>query len=74
MADTENISAFDDTSKNWFDLGSPEKIKIAEKYLIEEHNSLKFLEKVASELRLLSQEELIKTLILLPNKRSVTFP
>ncbi len=73
MAKIEKISAYDDVSPNWFDLGSIEKIKIAEEYLKEKEYSQRFLEKVASKLRILSQEELIKTAIILPNKRSVTF-
>lgn len=73
MAETEKISAFDDTSSHWFDLGSIEKIKTAEVYLRDIEQSQKFLEKVASELRLKSQSELIKTAVILPNKRSATF-
>ena len=73
IAKTEKISAFEDLTPNWFDLGSVEKINIAEDYLKTKESSQKFLEKVAAELRLLSQDELIKTAIILPNKRSVTF-
>jgi NDP-sugar pyrophosphorylase family protein/CRISPR/Cas system-associated exonuclease Cas4 (RecB family) len=73
MAKKENISAFHDNSENWFDLGTKEKIKIAETYLKNEKESKKFLEKVADELCLLSKKELLNTAIILPNKRSVTF-
>lgn len=73
MAETENISAFDDNTENWFDLGTTEKIKNAETYLIENQKQEKFLEKVASKLCLLSKEEMTKTAVILPNKRSVTF-
>jgi NDP-sugar pyrophosphorylase family protein len=34
LAGTEKITGFHDRSKNWFDLGSTEKIKIAEDYLV----------------------------------------
>lgn len=73
IAETENIFAYDDKSANWFDLGTTEKIKNAEIYLRRKEHSKRFLEKVASELRLKSQDELINTAIILPNKRSVIF-
>ena len=73
MAELHKISSFDDTSANWFDLGTNEKIENAEIYLRKTKQSQRFLEKVASNLSLLSQEELIKTAVILPNKRSVTF-
>ena len=73
MAETENISAFDETTQNWFDLGSIDKIKTAETYLKETEQSQKFLERVAGELKMLTQVELIKTVVILPNKRSVIF-
>ncbi len=73
MAKTETISAFNDNSTNWFDLGTVERIYDAEKYLEKNMDSQRFLEKVASSLRMISQEELIKTVVILPNKRSVTF-
>jgi len=73
MAETENISAFDETTQYWFDLGSIEKIKTAEAYLKKTGQSQKFLERVANKLRSLTQEELVKTAVILPNKRSSIF-
>jgi len=73
MAKSDKISAYDDSSANWFDLGSTEKIKNAEIYLKESEDSQKFLEKVAFQLSLQCQGDLIKTAVILPNKRSVTF-
>lgn len=73
LAKTEKIFAFEDNESNWFDLGSVERIEKATQFLEEKALSEKFLEKIANELSLLSREELITTLVILPNKRSIVF-
>lgn len=73
LAKTEKIFAYEDNESNWFDLGSVERIKKATKFIEKKESSEKFLEKIADELSLMSQQELINTLVVLPNKRSIIF-
>ncbi|PLX11023.1 MAG: hypothetical protein C0598_09190 [Marinilabiliales bacterium] len=73
MARKEKISAYEDNDSNWFDLGSVDRIKRAEDFLYQQKLSEKFLVKVAREISALSHEKRIKTVIILPNKRSIIF-
>ncbi len=73
LAAKENIRAFEEASSYWFDLGTEERIRTAGKFLEEETNSMKFLEKIAFELSSIPGNDLCRTLILLPNKRSIVF-
>jgi len=73
LAKTEKIFAYEDNDSNWFDLGSVERINVATQFLKERESSEKFLVKIADELSLLGNKELIDTIVILPNKRSIVF-
>ena len=71
IAADNKVMDFRHKADNWFDLGTREKIEMAEKSF--DNHEEKFLQKVAVEIKLLSNQQLLKTLIILPNKRSMVF-
>ncbi|PLX02266.1 MAG: hypothetical protein C0595_11440 [Marinilabiliales bacterium] len=73
LAKKEKIFAYEDNDSNWFDLGSIDRIEKATKFLKEKESSEKFLEKVAADISQISRKELLNTLVILPNKRSIVF-
>ncbi|NOY50696.1 MAG: NTP transferase domain-containing protein [Chlorobi bacterium] len=73
LAAKENIRAFEETSSYWFDLGTEERIRTAGEFLEKETSSMKFLEKIAVELSNIPRNDLNRTLLILPNKRSIIF-
>jgi NDP-sugar pyrophosphorylase family protein/CRISPR/Cas system-associated exonuclease Cas4 (RecB family) len=73
MAAKENIRAFEETNSYWFDLGTEERIKTAVEFLEKEASSTKFLEKIAFKLSNIPKKDLSRTLVILPNKRSIIF-